>query len=182
MNNILMSSFPRRAALLLFFSGVLATSAVCQAQNVESISLKFDAPQTPILICANGEARATQLQAFDVDVMPDSVLLTVSEPKYIARFEARFADVIVGSFDANGMFDVDWNRPTMPTQIPIPIKGKSLFESGGELSIWAVPSELAGPETTVEVGVKWVKIGDQTLPCSAAPLEYRFGVLVRDSG
>lgn len=182
MTQNILSSFLKGTSLFTVATLLLAVSSSVRAQNAESISLKFDAPQTPILICANGEARATQLQAFDVDVMPDSVLLTVSEPKYIARFEARFADVIVGSFDANGMFDVDWNRPTMPTQIPIPIKGKSLFESGGELSIWAVPSELAGPETTVEVGVKWVKIGDQTLPCSAAPLEYRFGVLVRDSG
>lgn len=170
------SSFLKGATLLKVAMILLAVASSVRAQSVESLSLKFDAPQTPIVICSNGETRATKLQAFDVPAAPDAILLTVSEPKFLARLEARVGDDVVG------YFDVDLNAPTMPTQIAIPIENKSALEKGGEISIWATPSPLAGPETTVELGVKSATVGAQTLPCSAAPLEYRFGVLVRDSG
>lgn len=153
-----------------------------QAQTIESVALKINAAPTPIVVCANGDSRATKVQAFDVAGAPDDVLLTVSEPKYLSRLEARVGDNVVGYFDANGIFDADWNRPTKATQIPIPIDDKTLLAQGGELSIWAVPSTLAGPETTVEIGVKSIRTGDQTVSCDAEPIEYRFGVLVRDSG
>ncbi len=165
--------------------------ALCFALNVsfawgqtsEDVALKIDAALTPIVICSNGETRETLVQAFDVVSPPDVVLTTVSAPRFLSRLEARVGDAVVGYFEINEDFDSDPNSTTTtPTQIAIPIDDKNMLANGGEITLWATPSEFADPETSVNIGIKSIKTGDETILFDAAPIEYRFGVLVRDSG
>lgn len=150
------------------------------AQNVDKNTLKLKESQTPILQTSQGEERSTLLQTFDVDALPSSVVVTVSEPKYLSRIEARLNGKVVGHFDANGVFDSDANRPTNTTQIPLILEADS--DAGGELSIWGFPSKNATPAVKIEVGIKSVAFDDEKIYCEDAPLEYRFATLVRDSG
>lgn len=150
--------------------------------------LIFDAPREPIAITSNPSvpSRATRVLTFAVPEAPESVSIDVSEPKYVSRFEARVNGKTVGYFDANGIFDFDWNRPTKPTTIPIPIDDPEPLKNGGEVNIWAVPSGLATPETTIEITPRGADFsaGSSASPIrfDVKPLKYRFGVLVRDSG
>lgn len=161
----------------------LSTSrASAQTEPNVSIALKNDVALTPVEICSNGESRATKTLEFYAPVAPDVAIATVSEPKFVSRIEARVGDAVVGYFDANGIFDADWNRPTKATQIPIQIDDRSRLANGGEISIWVVPSGLADPGTSVEIGLKCIKAGSRTIDCSSPPIAYRFGTLVRDSG
>ena len=129
-------NYPRVVARGFRLFSLLASFAILphlSAQDVEKISLKLKAPQTPIVQTSQGEERATLLQKFDVDATPSSIVATVSEPKYLSRLEARLNGKVVASFDAAGVFDSDSNRPTNPTQIPLFIESDS--NAGGELSI-----------------------------------------------
>ena len=169
----------------------LAAVALCSFARAEdpasaapTVALKIAEPREPIARNANGADRATRVQAFDLAANSgfEQVLLTISEPKFIKRFEARIGAEVVASFDANGIFDVDWNRPTNPTQIPLIVDAPETVAKGGELTIWAFPTPTAPLDAKIEIGVKSATFNGADVAFDAAPLEYRFGVLVRDSG
>lgn len=176
-------NYPRVVARGFRLFSLLASFAILphlSAQDVQKISLKLKAPQTPIVQTSQGEERATLLQKFDVDATPSSIVATVSEPKYLSRLEARLNGKVVASFDAAGVFDSDSNRPTNPTQIPLFIESDS--NAGGELSIWGFPSKNAAPDVKIDFGIQSVSFEEKKIYCQDAPLEYRFATLVRDSG
>ena len=146
-------------------------------------------PQTPIVIASNNVERATKLQELDVSAFSRDVreiIVTVSEPKFLKRLEVRVGNNVLGRYDFDNVFNVDYNAPTMPTQIPIqldPDVASAALQESGVLAIWTVPSELAGPETKIKVGVVSISTKDAyRLAIKIPVLEYRFGVLVRDSG
>ncbi len=170
---------------LRYIASLLAFVALGTCAQAATPTLKLTTALEPIARNANGTERATRVQAFDVtaDAEPiKSVVVTLSEPKFIKRLEARVGVNVVGYFDANGIFDVDGNRPTNATQITIEIDKPDALANGGELAIWAFPDAQATLDSKLEVGVKSATFGDEVVSFDALPIEYRFGVLVRDSG
>ena len=175
------------AAACLAAVGVFSLGAAF-GQDGASVPLAIESAQTPIVIASDESARATKVQALDLTNVSGEVgevVVTLSDPKYLLGLTAKVGDVEVGRYDFNGIFDVDANTPTKATQIPVQLDSAlvaSAREKSQELSIWTEPSAFASPELKVAVGVKSVTVGGVKSRIDAAPVEYRFGVLVRDSG
>ncbi|MBQ1864521.1 MAG: exo-alpha-sialidase [Thermoguttaceae bacterium] len=175
------------AAACLAAVGVFSLGAAF-GQDGAAVPLAIESAQTPIVIASDGSVRATKVQALDLTNVSGEVgevVVTLSDPKYLLGLTAKVGDVEVGRYDFNGIFDVDANTPTKATQIPVQLDSAlvaSAREKSQELSIWTEPSSFASPELKVAVGVKSVTVGGVKSRIDAAPVEYRFGVLVRDSG
>lgn len=158
------------------------------AQEASDVSVKFDQAQTPILILSNGGATATKLQEIDLpstSEAPTEIVVTLSDPKFVLGLQARIGDAVVGSYDFNGIFNVDLNTPTMPTQVPVQIDeqaAKIALEKSKTLSIWTSPSEFAAPDLKIKIGVQSVSFANKKCSLDNNPIEYRFGVVVRNPG
>ncbi len=183
---LVISSIFLGASFCAFFS--VLSSPWLQAQETPKFSSKIAVAEGPILIVSNNETQKTKLQALDLQNISGElkqVTVDLSEPKYLLGLEARIGNTVVGSYEFNGIFNVDLNRPTMPTQIPIQINleaSKTALENSKELTIWTTPSELAAPDVKIEVAIRSLTIDDQTIQVGDTPIEYRFGTLVRDRG
>ena len=169
-------------SILLVLCALAAATPFAIGRDAPTIELKIGEAQTPILWNSDGTDRATCVQRIGVPTNSDAIdraVVTLSEPKFIKRIEARVKDKVVGVYDADGGSDVDPNRATA-TPIPIAIALPSALADGDELSIWVVPSENATLDDVLEIGVSSVYVDGEAILSNAAPIKYRFGTVVRD--
>lgn len=133
--------------------------------------------EEPILIAADGSEIATKVTTLTVKggASWERVGVGVSDAKLLKRLELRSGELVLGSVKIDGGKEGAAELAFAPTDA----------ESLETVEIWAFASKNAGPGDKVEIRVKEAvaKGADgKTASFDAASLEYRFGVLVRDSG
>lgn len=159
-----------------------------QAQDTPKLLPKIELAETPILITTNNEVRSTRVQTLDISSVSGQlkyITVDISEPKYLLGLEARIGNTVVGSYEFNGIFSVDLNTPTKPTQIPIQFDAEittKALESSKDLTIWTSPSELAAPDKKISIALRSLTTSEKKFVLSGEPVEYRFGILLRDNG
>lgn len=165
--------------MLRYLATLIVILALANGAHGAAPTLKITTALEPIARNANGTERATRVQAFDLEANSQplsSVAVTLSNPGLVKRLEARVGTEVVGSFDADGA------GQTQKNLVAITIAEPSALTDGGELAIWAVPSNAATLDDKLELGIESVVYGDERVTIAAKPVEYRFGTLVRDSG
>ena len=124
----------------------------------------------------------TKVQAFDFSSNGtlEEVVVFVSDPKLISNLEARIGAFVVGTYesDGNDASSTDSTRFSVPINSDLVVKAQ---RESQEFSLWASPSELAAPDLKVNIGVQSLTVDGQKTKIEKAPIEYRFGVLIRDS-
>ncbi len=150
-------------------------------------SPKITEAETPILISSKGDVLPTRIQAFDLEPGDnlEEVVVGISNPRLLVSLEARIGKIVVGRYESQNGFNVDSNASLITTQIPIQIDSELVAQArqeSQELSLWAVPSEFAAPDLKIKIGVQSLTFDGSKTPINSEPIEYRFGVLIRDSG
>ena len=150
-------------------------------------SPKITEAETPILISSKGDVLPTRIQAFDLEPGDnlEEVVVGISNPRLLVSLEARIGKIVVGRYEFQNGFNVDSNASLITTQIPIQIDPELVAQArqeSQELSLWAVPSEFAAPDLKIKIGVQSLTFDGSKTPINSEPIEYRFGVLIRDSG
>ncbi len=159
--------------LVFLFASTIVSRVT--AQESRALNPKFADAQTPILINAVKPDVPTLIQAFDVDATKvQSLTLSVSEPRLLKRLEARVGKEIVGG--------VVLSDSTESTQVEIKVEINVDAKSEDALTLWAVPSPVATPYDKIQIGVNSALLDGVEATCDAAPIEYRFGVILRDVG
>lgn len=184
---LLVSSILVYASISVGLSTFFLGFNITEAQDDDVLAVKLQKAETPILIASKNESPKTKVQALDIsNVSGDlkQVVVNISDPKYLLGVEARIGDIVVGSYEFNGIFNVDLNTPTKPTQVPIQIdsiSSKEALNKSKELSIWTSPSEYAAPDKIIKIGVQSLT-ANRKIIVNGLPLEYRFGSILRDKG
>ncbi len=131
----------------------------------------------PILIASDGAEIATKVTTLIVDggASWERVVVGVSDAKLLKRLELRSGELILGGVEIDGANEGAAEFRLTPTDA----------ENLATVEIWAFASKNAGPGDKVKIAVKEAvakKADGKTAAFDATSLEYRFGVLVRDSG
>ncbi|MDO4588056.1 MAG: sialidase family protein [Planctomycetia bacterium] len=166
--------------------------------TLEGVRLVETQPVEPILISTDGKPRSTKVATIEITTKRSEKPLKLSSlPLFLS--EASFLAKI----------DIQWNSETIPVQTEwkngpnlISFSPNDLELQPGKniLSVLVVPSEKANPDETIRIGVSSPEISltDQNSQASTKdviapvylepfkfdpePLEYSFGVLIRDLG
>ncbi|MBQ9126612.1 MAG: exo-alpha-sialidase, partial [Thermoguttaceae bacterium] len=133
--------------------------------------------EEPILIASDGSEIATKVTMLNVKggASWERVVVGVSDVKLLKRLELRSGELILGSVEIDGAKEGAAEFAFAPTDA----------ENLATVEIWAFASKNAGPGDKVKIAVKEAvakKTDGKTAAFDATSLEYRFGVLVRDSG
>ena len=140
----------------------------------------LDEPAEPILIAQDGKTRVVNLQTVEIKttgrenpIPIDEVTLELENAPSLANVEFCLNDQVI-------------------EKIAAPIEGKNVIALGGKqvtltgprdrLTFRASASASAAVDQTVRVRFASVTLGEKTVSWDYAPLEYRFGVLLRDCG
>jgi len=133
--------------------------------------------EEPILIASDGSEIATKVTTLNVKdgASWERVVVEVSNVKLLKRMELRSGELVLGSVEIDGANEGAAEFTFAPTDAA----------NIAKVEIWAFASKNAGPGDKVKIAVKEAvakKADGKTAAFDAASLEYRFGVLVRDSG
>ena len=133
--------------------------------------------EEPILIAADGSEIATKATTLNVKggASWERIVVGVSNAKLLKRLELRSGELILGSAEIDGAKEGAAEFAFAPTDA----------EKLETVEIWAFASKNAGPGDKVKIAVKEAvatAADGKAAAFDATSLEYRFGVLVRDSG
>ena len=147
-----------------------------EKESALSVVATPERAEEPILIAADGSEIATKVTTLTVKggASWERIVVGVSNAKLLKRIELRSGELVLGSVEIDGGKEGAAELAFAPTDA----------ENLETVEIWAFASENAGPGDKVEIRVKEAvaKGADGTAAkFDAASLEYRFGVLVRDS-
>ncbi|MBR4832736.1 MAG: exo-alpha-sialidase [Thermoguttaceae bacterium] len=133
--------------------------------------------EEPILIASDGSEIATKITTLKVEggASWERIVVGVSDVKLLKRLELRSGELILGAVKIDGTQGGAAEFRLTPTDA----------EKLATVEIWAFASKNAGPGDKVKIAVKeavaTAAVG-KAAAFDATSLEYRFGVLVRDSG
>lgn len=134
--------------------------------------------EEPILIAANGAEIATKTQTLTVEggASWERIVVETSNAKLLKRLELRSGELILGGVEIAG------NGDAAATEFVFePTDAENL----ANVEIWAFPSKNAGLGDKATIAVKEAvatTADGERAAFDGTALEYRFGVLVRDSG